>query len=477
MATNRSTSRRLLGRRQEINLILNQMTDALLIIVAFVSAYWLRVATHDLFPERFDLPEIPPIADFFWIAAISAPFIPLILEAGGFYANPLQKSAWRSLEQVARGFLWMSLVIGGFVVFLKWSPGSRTVLPIFAIFSAVLLLIKERLVQQYLRKKVRTEGLLERVIIAGTPEAIEALIDGMPEEQRAIISVVGKIDLSKENVADLVKCMHAHSAERVLFTTAHIHFDKIERAIHACETEGVEAWLAADFIQTSIARPSFDVFGGRPMIVFRTTPDISWSLLFKDIIDRVGALALIVLSSPFWLIAYLGIRLKSPGAPVIFRQNRSGRNGRPFSMLKFRSMHPDAESQRSSLTEQNKMTGPVFKIDDDPRIFEFGKFIRRTSIDELPQLINVLAGDMSLVGPRPLPTYEIESIDDKAQRRRLSVKPGLTCLWQINGRNKITSFEDWVKLDLQYIDNWSIWLDISILLRTVPAVLFGSGAK
>lgn len=477
MVTTRSTSRRLLGRKQEINLILNQMSDALLIVAAFAAAYWVRVAAHDVFFAKLDLAEIPPIQDFFWVAAISAPFLPLILEGGGFYTSPLQKSAWRSLQQVARSFLWMALVIGGFVVFLKWSPGSRSVLPIFAFFSMVLLLGKERIVQQYLRKKVRTEGLLERVIIAGTPTAIEALIEKMPEDQRAIISVVGKIDLSRENVADLIECMHTHSAERVIFATAHIHFDKIERAIHACETEGVEAWLAADFIQTSIARPSFDVFGGRPMIVFRTTPDISWSLLFKDIIDRAGALVLIFCSSPFWLFAYIGIRLKSPDGPVLFRQNRSGRNGRPFSMLKFRSMHPGAESQRDKLSEQNKMSGPVFKIDNDPRIFAFGKLLRRTSIDELPQLLNVLAGDMSLVGPRPLPTYEIDNIDDKAQRRRLSVKPGLTCLWQINGRNKITSFEDWVKLDLQYIDNWSIWLDISILLRTVPAVLFGSGAK
>jgi len=252
--------------------------------------------------------------------------------------------------------------------------------------------------------------------------------------------------------------------------------DKIEKAIHACEREGVEAWLAADFIQTSIARPSFDVFGGRPMLVFRTTPDFSWALVFKEIVDRCGAALLIAVTSPLWVFACLGIKKASPG-PVLFRQMRSGRNGYPFPMLKFRTMDLDAESRREGLERDNKMTGPVFKIDEDPRIFSFGKLLRKTSIDELPQLWNVLMGQMSLVGPRPLPVYEIEKISDSAQRRRLSVKPGLTCLWQVSGRNQITNFEDWVALDLQYIDNWSIWLDFRILLRTIPAVLIGMGAR
>ena len=146
-------------------------------------------------------------------------------------------------------------------------------------------------------------------------------------------------------------------------------------------------------------------------------------------------------------------------------------------MYKFRTMGLDAEERKGELAKDNQMSGPVFKVDVDPRVFKFGQFLRKTSIDELPQLINVILGDMSLVGPRPLPTYEVERIERSEQRRRMSVKPGITCLWQAGGRNKITSFEEWVALDLEYIDNWSLWLDTKILFQTVPAVLFRKGAK
>jgi len=238
----------------------------------------------------------------------------------------------------------------------------------------------------------------------------------------------------------------------------------------------VEAWMVADFIKTAIAKPTFDVLGATPMLVFRTTPALSWALLIKGLIDRAGAFILLILTSPLFLLACLGIKLTMPG-PVIFKQQRSGKNGRPFTMYKFRSMTTDAEMRRKELAAFNEMSGPVFKVCDDPRITPFGRWIRKLSIDELPQLVNVLFGDMSLVGPRPLPLYEVENFANDAQRRRLSVKPGLTCLWQISGRNKVQNFEDWVKLDLEYIDNWSIWLDIKILFKTIPVVLFGSGAS
>jgi exopolysaccharide biosynthesis polyprenyl glycosylphosphotransferase len=270
--------------------------------------------------------------------------------------------------------------------------------------------------------------------------------------------------------------MHRHAVTRVVFAAGHSQFNRIEQAIGACEVEGVPAWLVANFIQTSIAKPDFDAFAGRPMLVFRSTPEVSWALLIKGIIDRVGAFLTLLVFSPLMLVVLIVIKMTSKGPPI-FQQQRAGKHGEPFTMYKFRSMSDDAEQRHADLLPFNQMSGPVFKIAHDPRITPFGRWLRRTSIDEMPQLINVLLGDMSLVGPRPLPLYEVEKFENTAQRRRLSVKPGLTCLWQIRGRNEVTDFRDWVKLDLEYIDKWSLGLDFKILVRTVPAVVFGLGAK
>jgi exopolysaccharide biosynthesis polyprenyl glycosylphosphotransferase len=198
--------------------------------------------------------------------------------------------------------------------------------------------------------------------------------------------------------------------------------------------------------------------------------------LAKQAIDFFGALVALILLSPLFAVIAILIRLTSSG-PVLFRQQRCGLNGEPFNMLKFRSMSTDAEQRRHELERLNEMQGPVFKVTNDPRVTPVGRWLRKYSFDELPQLWNVLCGEMSLVGPRPLPVHEVKRFDDPAHRRRLSVKPGLTCLWQISGRNQVTDFRDWVRLDLEYIDNWSLWLDIKILFKTFPVVFTGAGAK
>jgi exopolysaccharide biosynthesis polyprenyl glycosylphosphotransferase len=232
----------------------------------------------------------------------------------------------------------------------------------------------------------------------------------------------------------------------------------------------------ANFFQTRISQTVVDDFAGRPMLVFRCTPDASWQALFKQLLDLLGASALLLVFSPVMMLAAGLIKLSSPGS-ILFRQQRCGLNGRPFTMLKFRSMVSDAEQRKHEIEILNEMSGPVFKASNDPRITTVGRLLRKFSIDEFPQLLNVLRGEMSLVGPRPLPLDEVRRFDDLAHRRRLSVKPGITCLWQVSGRNNVTDFHDWVRLDLEYIDNWSLWLDVKILLRTVPVVLMGTGAK
>jgi lipopolysaccharide/colanic/teichoic acid biosynthesis glycosyltransferase len=233
--------------------------------------------------------------------------------------------------------------------------------------------------------------------------------------------------------------LHEHSVNGVILSARHAYFEQVEAALQACEMEGVEAWLVADFFRTQISRTSFDDFYGRPVMVFRTTPETSWQSVAKQMVDYVGALAaLLLLALPLALVALL-IKWRSPG-PVLFRQMRSGLNGAPFTIYKFRTMVTNAEQLKHELEAMNEMRGPVFKVSKDPRITPLGKTLRRYSIDELPQLFNVLRGEMSLVGPRPLPVDEVRRFNDLSHRRRLSVKPGLTCLWQISGRNQIVEF-------------------------------------
>ena len=271
--------------------------------------------------------------------------------------------------------------------------------------------------------------------------------------------------------------LHEHSINGVILSARHAYFEQAEAVIKACEVEGVEAWLVADFFATQISRTTFDDFYGRPVMVFRSTPETaSWQSAFKLVVDFVGALVLLLLLAVPLAVVALLIKLTSPG-PVMFRQLRSGLNGAPFTIYKFRTMVTNAEQLKHELEAMNEMSGPVFKVSKDPRITPIGRILRRFSMDELPQLLNVLRGEMSLVGPRPLPVDEVKRFNDIAHRRRLSVKPGITCLWQISGRNQISEFRDWVRLDLEYIDNWSLWLDFKILLRTIPAVLAGTGAK
>jgi len=464
----------MLGRKQEINLQLTELFDSALLAFCLWFGHFLRSQLVPMFmPEA---PEIPPLESFYWVIAVVAPFTPIVLEARGFYTNIYNKTPGRSIRQLLEALAVIGMCIAFCMVFFKWAVDSRAVVIFSVALGALSLLLREAWQRDVLRRQMVSGRGRERVIIAGAQNDLEVFFANMTAEQRAEIEVVGQIDIMHRPITDLVAALHEHSISRVLFAAQHVHFSKIEEAVQACETEGVEAWIAADFFQTAIARPTFDVLGGRLMLVFHSTPQASWELLFKGIVDRVGALILLVISLPLWLVAIIGIRLGSRG-PVFFKQERAGHYGRPFTMWKFRTMHIGAEAKRAELEAHNEMDGPVFKITNDPRIFTFGRWLRRNSIDELPQLINVLRGEMSLVGPRPLPVYEIQRIEKHAQRRRLSVKPGLTCLWQVTGRNGIKNFEEWVALDLKYIDNWSFWLDLKILAQTLPAVIRGSGAS
>jgi len=341
-----------------------------------------------------------------------------------------------------------------------------------------LVLLREWGLQAYYRHVATHDEAKIQVILAGAPGAISEWEDELGRADRDRMHVVQRFNLRDHDELELDTLLANHPAERVVFLVRDIAFDKVTKAVETAELQGVEAWIAADFVRARIAKPTFDTFNGQSMLVLRSTPSLSWALLAKDFFDRASAAVLLVLSSPLWVIAAVGIMISSPG-PVFFRQRRAGRYGKPFGMWKFRTMYPDAEERLAEVKEKagNEMDGPVFKLEKDPRVFKFGDILRRTSIDELPQLINVLKGEMSMVGPRPLPVYEVAAFERSAHRRRLSVKPGITCTWQAGGRNKISSFDEWVRMDLEYIDNWSLWEDFKIVLMTIPAVMFGKGAK
>jgi exopolysaccharide biosynthesis polyprenyl glycosylphosphotransferase len=460
-------------RRQEISTQLQQIIDSFLLAVTLYGTYVLRLYATDWFDfER----GIDPFSNYHWLIVVVMAFGPILLDLQGFYDSPLTKTPWRSFRQIMQAMLYLSIVASACVIFLRLSLANRTVPLLFIAFGTGILLLKERVIVRVMRRRAERGELRERILLAGVPQDIAALERSFTPDQKLLMVIADRIDIEKQPLSDLVEALHRHSVTRVIFAAGHSQLNRVEQAIGACEVEGVPAWLVADFIQTSIAKPDFDVFADRPMLVFRSTPDVSWALLVKRLMDWAGALvALIILALPMLLVAAI-IRLTSRGS-AIFRQQRAGKHGKPFTMYKFRSMSDDAEQRHADLLPFNQMSGPVFKVENDPRVTPFGRWLRRTSFDETPQLFNVLMGDMSLVGPRPLPLYEVERFENTAQRRRLSVKPGLTCLWQVRGRNEVRDFRDWVKLDLEYIDRWSLALDCEILVRTVPTVVFGLGAK
>jgi exopolysaccharide biosynthesis polyprenyl glycosylphosphotransferase len=250
-------------------------------------------------------------------------------------------------------------------------------------------------------------------------------------------------------------------------------YEQIQFAIGVCERAGVHAKYGADLFETMVAFPRYDAEGDRPFVAMHVVPDDD-RLIVKRAIDIVGAAMGLVVLAPVMLIVAIAIKLTSAG-PIIYAQNRCGHNKRPLRMYKFRSMFADADKAQAALEKRNEASGPVFKIRDDPRVTPVGRLLRKSSLDELPQLWNVLRGDMSLVGPRPLPWRDVHRIARPSDMRRFSMRPGLTCLWQVRGRSNL-SFERWVELDLEYIDGWSLSLDFRILLKTIPAVLSGNGA-
>lgn len=462
-----------LGDLRQIKLWL-QLLDGLLAGLALMAAYFLRVGLlPDILPlESREIGQFSLYLPYFAMMAILAP---VVLSRCGLYRHFSGRGRQANLTAALEGCLILFLVSISVIFFFKQAP-SRIVFILFVPVFFCLLLLRE---EAYFRFRLFCRQIelysIRLLLVTKSAENSDRWIN-LFSDAPVGVQITRTFPAESGSIADFARALHEDSAGIVLFDVDTHHLNWTAQAIHACEEEGVEAWLSADFFGTQIARARFEEIVNRNLLVFRSTRAGTWQSVIKILFDRLAATLLLILLAPLFLVIWAAIKLESPG-PAFFRQLRSGRHGDPFTMIKFRTMQSDAEMRKAELAALNEMSGPVFKIKKDPRVTRVGAFLRFTSLDELPQLINVFLGQMSLVGPRPLPTYETLAMTANAQRRRLSVTPGMTCLWQISGRNEVTDFADWVRLDLEYIDQWSLWLDFQILLRTIPAVLFGRGAR
>ncbi|HEX5385662.1 MAG TPA: sugar transferase [Gemmatimonadales bacterium] len=407
---------------------------------------------------------------------------PLLFRACGLYAaparNPWNEEALQVVKACAIGSLY------ALAVALTSESGAFGLPAVgwFCVGTAGLTLLTRGAVRALTQAALPAE---RKVLIVGSGPRALRLYEYLKGGEHGC-EVLGFVDtevhpaltahgwLPMGGLHELERILMRQVVDEVLIALPmHSHYDEIQRAIATCERGGVQATLLVDVVQSTVARPRLRSTGPLALLTMLTVPD-DYRLLAKRGFDLVGATLLLAAFAPVMAAAALAVKLTSPG-PVLFVQERYGLNKRRFRMFKFRSMVADAEARMRELEHLNEKAGPIFKIARDPRLTPVGAVLRRTSIDELPQLLNVLAGDMSLVGPRPMSLRDVALFSEAWLMRRFSVRPGITGLWQVSGRSDL-GFEDWVALDLKYIDEWSLMLDVSILLRTIPAVLLGRGA-
>ncbi len=447
------------------------------IAAAFPAAYAIRARLGGGLPGLVPLDRYWPfVAEtlLLWIAVAS-----LTQVYGSYRRRPLTSEAYR----LGRALLAVAVAVAALGYAQKGEVSRLLVAIYFGLSFAALAgaRVAIRFFARSARRRgynsrryaVAGEGPLAREIVrtmAAHPEwgyeFAGYIVDGPPPDALDRRKILGRLDA----LATLLKTA---VLDEVVFVVPHDRLPAIEGAVLDCEEQGVSARVCMDLFATRIASLAVEDLDGIPLLALSTVPQDPFALATKRALDVALSAVALALLSPVFLAVAVAIRLDSPG-PVFFRQRRVGRNGREFTLLKFRSMYQDAAARLEALRAKNEVSGPVFKMREDPRVTRVGRFIRRTSIDELPQFWNVLRGEMSVVGPRPPIPSEVRQYE-RRHLRRLSVKPGITCTWQVSGRSSI-GFDRWMELDLSYIDNWSLWRDVKILARTIPAVLTGRGA-
>jgi len=462
------------------------VADALLALACFWLAHWVRshlITPRPLYPAFYYLWILPVIAGI-WIGAGLAL---------GIYREIREEELHRAfVDPIKVGFVSTTLLFA-FIFAIRLEYISRLLLGFYAVADLAAMILF-RLVARRLSEPLRRTlgGFRNFLLVGDTPQAMEIARALEANEHRGLRLLgfarvrpgAGLEAQLKESglrrtypvydLARLPELLHQHVIDEVVFAVSKDELEKLEGTFLMCEEEGVKTRLLLSFFPHVISRVHLERLPDMPLLTFSTTPENEDLLLLKRVVDFAMALVLLVVLSPLFLVLALLIKLTSKG-PVLYPQTRCGLGGREFTLYKFRSMQADADLRREELEALNEVDGPAFKIKSDPRCTPVGRFMRKFSLDELPQLVNVLKGEMSFVGPRP-PLPEEVGKYEPWQRRRLRMPPGLTCLWALEGRSQL-SFRRWMELDLQYIDNWSFTLDWKILLKTIPVVLLGRGAS
>jgi exopolysaccharide biosynthesis polyprenyl glycosylphosphotransferase len=471
-----------LGKRRLQWVLRLLLADVTVLAAAFLVAYQVRVL--------LDVPigrVAAPLRHYVWLLGLIVPvWIALLAMWDGYGVRWTAHSrAWL----IARVSLVGALVLTASLFLLqKEEEVNRSIVALYVLTSGVGLWAGRTLVLVGLRRAGEGERWSRMALVVGTGDRALGLVAALGRYPEAGWRVCGCIRVDPADptsavlgvpvigtLADLPELLQRDLVvDEVFFAVTPERLEAITDALETCESLGVDTRVLVDLYRPAHAHPFVEELFRLPFYGFSPTLTRQGVLAAKRVLDIAGAALLLALGLPFLLAIGGAIKLTSRG-PVVFRQLRAGFHGRRFEMYKFRTMVEGAEQMRDQLAHLNEMGGPVFKITDDPRLTAIGRFLRRTSLDELPQLWNVLKGEMSLVGPRPLPVYEASRIKG-AQRRRLAMRPGLTGLWQVSGRNTV-DFDGWMQLDLLYVDRWSLGLDLRILLRTIPVVLKGDGAS
>lgn len=478
------------ARHNRIIGLIYLVADALLALASFFLAHWVR--SHLIIPR-----PLYPISFYFWIVPVAVALWVAVGLALGQYREIREEELVGAFRDPLKVALVATTSLFAFTYALKLEEISRLLLGFYAAFdlgAMILFRLVARQMSGPLRRAVA--GVRHFLVVGATPEALEIARHIEANEKRGM-QLFGFAKLSRAapsapepsseasfpglhraypiyELGQMAQLLRQHVIDEVIFSVSKNELEKLEETFLLCEEEGVKTRLLLSFFPHVISRVHLERLEEKPLLTFSTTPENEDLLFLKRAGDFVMALALLVVLSPLFLVLVALVELTSKG-PVFYRQTRCGLGGRKFTLYKLRSMRADADELRPELEARNEMDGPVFKIKNDPRLTAIGRFLRKFSLDELPQLVNILKGDMSFVGPRPPLPGEVEKYE-RWQRRRLRMLPGLTCLWALEGRSRL-SFERWMQLDLEYIDNWSPALDFKILLKTIPVVLLGRGAS